>query len=77
MDFDLRALTKKLAGYGLTKAEVLMCVNLRVRELGLLDCVVEEMDERVGEGEGQEGLLGVLGGVFGSAEGEEGGEGEG
>ena len=31
-----------------------MVMNLGVRELGLLDCCVEEMDERMGEGEQQE-----------------------
>ena len=41
-----------------------MIVNLGVRELGLLDCVVEECDERLGEEE-QEGLIRVVEGVVG------------
>ena len=38
-----------------------MLVNLQPRELGLLDCVLEECDERFG-GVEQGGLLRVLGG---------------
>lgn len=54
------------------KGELLMIVNLRPGDLGLLDCVVEECDLRFSEEE-QEGVLGVVGGVLGEA----GGEGEG
>ena len=45
-----------------------MLANLRPRDLGLLDCVVEECDERLGAGE-QEGILGVVSGE-GKGEGE-------
>ena len=31
-----------------------MVLNLGIRELGLLDCCVEEMDERIGEVEQQD-----------------------
>ncbi|KAL8876485.1 MAG: hypothetical protein Q9192_008853, partial [Flavoplaca navasiana] len=61
---QIQELVKKLGGYGLTKAEVLMIVNLGVRELGLLDCVVEECDERLGEEE-QGVLIRVVEGVVG------------
>lgn len=54
-----------------------MVINLGVRELGLLDCVVEECDERLGEGE-QGDLCAVVEGVVGvSGEGMEGVEGQG
>ncbi|MCJ1432375.1 hypothetical protein MMC27_001731 [Xylographa pallens] len=56
-----RALLARLRPYDLSKAELLMLVNLRPRDLGLLDCVVEECDERFGAGE-QEGILRVVGG---------------
>ncbi len=59
-----------MAKYKLTKAEVLMVVNLAPTELGLLDCVVEELDERLG-GEEQEELVGVVGGIVGEARGGE------
>lgn len=72
---------KKLVGeleiYQLTKAEALMMLNLRPRELGLLDCVIEECDLRFDEGQ-QERVLEIVGEVLaeGGEEGEEEGEGE-
>ncbi len=56
-----------------------MILNLRPENAGVLDCVVEELDQRFGEAE-QEAILGVvrevLGGEEGGREGE-GGDGEG
>lgn len=46
-----------------------MILNLGVRELGLLDCVVEECDERL-EAEEQEALCQVVEGCFGAGWGE-------
>lgn len=53
-----------------------MIANLRPESLGLLDCVVEECDERFGA-ERQDEILGIVGDVLGrEGEGEgEGGEG--
>ncbi len=54
-----------------------MILNLRPDNAGVLDCVVEELDQRFSEGE-QEAILGVVRGVLGAPVGEEGeGEGEG
>ncbi|MCJ1354130.1 MAG: hypothetical protein MMC33_004117 [Icmadophila ericetorum] len=63
-------LTKGLSPYHLTKGEVLMLANLMPRDLGFLDCVIEECDERF-SAEEQEGILGVVEGVI-AGEGEEG-----
>lgn len=41
-----------------------MIVNLRPGDLGLLDCIVEECDERF-SAEEQEGILKVVGDVLG------------
>ncbi|MCJ1391294.1 hypothetical protein MMC18_004157 [Xylographa bjoerkii] len=56
-----KELLQRLKKYDLSKAELLMLMNLRPRDLGLLDCVVEECDERFGVEE-QEGILRVVGG---------------
>ena len=45
-----------------------MILNLRPAQMGLLDCVVEELDVRFGEEE-QEGLLRVVRGGLGGGEG--------
>ena len=49
------------------KGELLMMLNLRPQDLGLLDCVVEECDLRFTE-EQQEQILGIIAGVLGDAE---------
>jgi len=67
-------LLEALREYELTKAELVMILNLRPDNAGLLDCVVEELDQRFSEGE-QEAILGVISGVLGASGGE--GEGEG
>jgi hypothetical protein len=64
-------LLKALREYELTKAELLMILNLRPDNAGVLDCVVEELDQRFSEGE-QEAILGVVSGVLGAPVGEEG-----
>ena len=46
-----------------------MVLNLRPRELTLLDCVVEECDERFSQ-EKQEEILGIIGDVLGTRESE-------
>ena len=51
-----------------------MIVNLRPDNLGLLDCVVEECDERF-TAEQQDDIVGIIGKVLGRAEGEADGEG--
>ncbi len=48
-----------LEPYGLTKSEILMICNLRPGEQTLLDCVVEECDERFSS-EQQEGILRIV-----------------
>lgn len=53
-----------------------MILNLRPDNAGVLDCVVEELDQRFGEGE-QEAILGVVRRVLGASGGEGEGEGEG
>lgn len=50
------------------KGELLMMLNLRPQDLGLLDCVVEECDLRFSEEE-QERILGIIGGVLGDGPG--------
>lgn len=65
-DAQVRALTVELRRKGLEKGEALMVLNLGLREgeVGLLDCVVEECDERLGEEE-QRGVLEAVGRVVG------------
>lgn len=46
-----------------------MVLNLRPRELTLLDCVVEECDERFSQ-EKQEEILSIIGNVLGTDESE-------
>lgn len=54
-----------------------MILNLRPRDLGFLDCVIEECDERF-SAEQQEGILRVVEGVWGDGmDGEERGRGGG
>jgi RNA polymerase Rpb4 len=48
----------------LTKAELLMIFNLHPQNLGLLDCVVEELDGRFPE-EQQEEMLAIITEVLG------------
>ncbi|KAI9811770.1 MAG: hypothetical protein M1827_005315 [Pycnora praestabilis] len=65
-----------LKPYDLTKAELLMILNLRPDGVGVLDCVVEEMEIRLDEGK-QEEILRIVGDVLGrekvvDGEGEEG-----
>ena len=73
-DAAVRALVAALRPYNLTKSEVLMVVNLRPEELGLLDCVVEECDERF-TAERQDEILKVIGDVLGRGGGDGGEEG--
>jgi hypothetical protein len=49
------------------KSELLMMLNLRPQDLGLLDCVVEECDLRFSE-EQQEQILAIIAGVLGSTD---------
>ena len=58
---------QRLKPYGLTKGELLMVLNLRPRDLGFLDCVVEECDERF-NAEEQEAILGIVCEVLGCGE---------
>ncbi|KAL9631596.1 MAG: hypothetical protein Q9164_005796 [Protoblastenia rupestris] len=55
---------------GLYKNEVLMILNLRPQDLGLLDCVVEECDERFNQEEQME-ILNIIREVLGGSEMEE------
>ena len=55
---------------GLYKNEVLMILNLRPQDLGLLDCVVEECDERFNQEEQME-ILNIIREVLGGPEKEE------
>ncbi|KAL9063233.1 MAG: hypothetical protein Q9161_009574 [Pseudevernia consocians] len=71
-DAAIRALVAGLQPYKLTKSEVLMIANLRPENLGLLDCVVEECDERF-SAEQQGEIVRIIGDVLGR-EGENGGE---
>ncbi|KAL8916031.1 MAG: hypothetical protein Q9208_008732 [Pyrenodesmia sp. 3 TL-2023] len=77
-DKKIRLLTQQLKEYKLEKGEVLTMVNLLPKEedVGLLDCVVEELDERLGE-ERQRELLGMVGRVVGAGAGEVNGVGDG
>ena len=61
---SVQALVTQLKDFRLTKAEVLMLLNVRPGDLGLLDCVIEELDERM-TGEKQEEVLRVVSGCLG------------
>ncbi|MCJ1305089.1 hypothetical protein MMC08_007903 [Hypocenomyce scalaris] len=66
-DYDtstIKILLTRLKPYDLTKAELLMILNLRPMDMGLLDCVIEECDMRF-SAEEQEEILGVVGEVLG------------
>ncbi|KAA6414537.1 MAG: hypothetical protein FRX48_01286 [Lasallia pustulata] len=56
----IKILLTSLRAYDLTKAELLMILNLRPADMGLLDCVVEECDMRF-SAEEQEEILRVGG----------------
>lgn len=60
----IRELVELLQPYELTKGETLMIINLRPLDLTLLDCVVEECDERFTP-ERQEEILKIIGDVLG------------
>ena len=68
---------ERLQPFGLTKSEMIMILNLRPMELTLLDCVVEECDERFSQKQ-QEEILRIVGEVLGGegAGGNENGGGE-
>ncbi len=59
-----------LQPYDLTKAELLMIINLRPDNAGVLDCIVEELDQRFSE-EVQEQMLRAVVDVLGAGEEEE------
>ncbi len=61
---------QSLEPYGLTKSEILMICNLRPGEQTLLDCVVEECDERFSS-EQQEDILRIVRDALGIKDGEE------
>ena len=60
----IRTLIDLLQPYQLTKSELLMILNLRPLDLTLLDCVIEECDERFSP-ERQEEILRIIGDVLG------------
>ncbi|KAI9874301.1 MAG: hypothetical protein M1830_009902 [Pleopsidium flavum] len=74
----IQTLMQALQPYDLTKAELLMIINLRPDNAGVLDCIVEELDQRFSE-EVQEEMLRVVVDVLGAREedGEDGEDGEG
>ena len=63
----MRTLMQRLKPYDLTKGELLMVLNLRPSDLGFLDCVIEECDERF-TGEQQVEILAVIAEVLGQPE---------
>lgn len=63
----IRNLIVQLKQHRLMKGELLMMLNLRPQDLGLLDCVVEECDLRFTEEE-QEQILEIIGRVLGDAD---------
>jgi len=60
-------LFKALAQYDLTKAELLMILNLRPQNSSVLDVVVEELDDRFSE-ETQQEILAAITEVLGRGE---------
>ncbi|KAI9846666.1 MAG: hypothetical protein M1837_003721 [Sclerophora amabilis] len=60
----IRNLFTALQPFDLTKAELLMIINLRPSNLTILDTIIEEMDERFTEAE-QEEILRLVGEVLG------------
>ena len=60
----ITTLVERLQPFQLTKSEILMILNLRPLDLGLLDCVVEECDDRF-TGERQQEILEIIGNVLG------------
>lgn len=55
---------QRLKPFKLTKPEMLMILNLRPSDLGLLDCVIEECDLRFTE-EQQLEILDIVGDILG------------
>lgn len=56
---QIKSLLTRLQCYDLTKAELVMIINLAPEELGLLDCLIEECDLRFSEDD-QQGILEVV-----------------
>lgn len=56
---QIKSLLTRLQCYDLTKAELVMIINLAPEELGLLDCLIEECDLRFSDDE-QQGILEVV-----------------
>ncbi|KAI9790546.1 MAG: hypothetical protein M1816_005053 [Peltula sp. TS41687] len=63
----IRDLFNALRPYNLTKAELLMILNLRPQNVGVLDTIIEEMDDRFKHGEEEE-ILRLIGDVLGRDE---------
>lgn len=63
----IRELFTALRPYHLTKAELLMILNLRPQNVGVLDTIIEEMDDRFKNGEEQD-ILRLVGDVLGRDE---------
>lgn len=66
----IRTLIELLQPYQLTKSEMLMILNIRPLDLTLLDCVVEECDQRFSP-ERQEEILRIIRNVHGKEPGAE------
>ncbi|KAI9800212.1 MAG: hypothetical protein M1825_004196 [Sarcosagium campestre] len=60
----IRSLFTALEPYELTKAELLMILNLRPESPGVLDTIIEEMEERFADGQDVE-ILRIIGDVLG------------
>ena len=56
----IRAVMQRLEPFRLTEGELFMIVNLRPRDPGLLDVIVEEIDDRF-SGEQQAEMLKIIG----------------
>lgn len=60
----IRDIFTALRPYHLTKAEFLMILNVRPQNVGVLDTIIEEMDDRFKNGQEEE-ILRIIGDVLG------------
>ncbi|KAI9801472.1 MAG: hypothetical protein M1833_002704 [Piccolia ochrophora] len=60
----ISSLLTALEPYHLTKAELLMILNIRPQSLGVLDTIIEEMEERFTNNQDEE-ILKIIGDVLG------------
>ena len=63
---SIRKLLQDLKKFELTKAELVMILNLAPKDAVALDVIIEELDTRLPESDDQEELLGIINQILGA-----------